>query len=74
MFISSCCQIKRKGNLTVYCVWCVQSDDSGSGQQSQVSQIYQVGCLSAGEQWINSNIIPVAGVSIGLAVLEVSAL
>lgn len=71
----SCCVKSNTGLVNYQCGYGARniklSDDSSSGQQSQVSQIYQVGCLSAGEQWINSNIIPVAGVSIGLAVLEI---
>lgn len=39
------------------------------GDQSLV--IYDRGCLRAGEEWIESNLVPVAGVAVGVAVLQV---
>lgn len=33
--------------------------------------IYDRGCLRAGEEWIESNLVPVAGVAVGVAVLQV---
>ncbi|GIX92111.1 tetraspanin, partial [Caerostris extrusa] len=29
------------------------------------------GCLRAGEEWIEANLVPVAGVSVGVAVLQI---
>lgn len=41
-------------------------------QQRDKSQvIYEKGCLRAGEEWIEANLVPVAGVAVGLAVLQV---
>ncbi|KAK8726882.1 hypothetical protein OTU49_010113 [Cherax quadricarinatus] len=33
--------------------------------------IYDRGCLRAGEEWIESNLVPVAGVAVGVAVLQI---
>ncbi|KAL8565750.1 hypothetical protein ACOMHN_058385 [Nucella lapillus] len=34
-------------------------------------QIYTSGCIPAGEKWLESNLIPVAGVAVGIALLQV---
>ncbi|KAL8584964.1 hypothetical protein ACOMHN_043600 [Nucella lapillus] len=34
-------------------------------------QIYTTGCVPAGEKWLESNLIPVAGVAVGLALLQI---
>lgn len=33
--------------------------------------IYERGCLRAGEEWIEGNLVPVAGVAVGVAILQV---
>ena len=33
--------------------------------------IYDKGCLRAGEEWVERNLIPVAGVAVAMAVLQV---
>ena len=40
------------------------------GDRSMV--IYDRGCLRSGEEWIESNLVPVAGVTVGVAILQVS--
>ena len=37
------------------------------------SVIYDRGCLRAGEEWVERNLVPVAGVTVALAVLQVNA-
>ncbi|KAG8235141.1 hypothetical protein J437_LFUL012338 [Ladona fulva] len=32
--------------------------------------IYERGCLRAGEEWVETNLVPVAGVAVGVAVLQ----
>lgn len=44
-------------------------DCSQHGDSSLV--IYDRGCLRAGEDWIERNLVPVAGVAVGVAVLQV---
>jgi len=34
--------------------------------------IYTSGCIEQGEVWVNQNLIPVAGVFVGLALVQVS--
>ena len=34
-------------------------------------KIYVVGCLKAGEGWFNDNLIPVAGVVVAIALIQV---
>ncbi len=36
--------------------------------------IYDKGCLRAGEEWVERNLIPVAGVAVAMAVLQVNLL
>lgn len=33
--------------------------------------IYESGCISTAEAWIDKNMIPVAGTAVGIAVVEV---
>jgi hypothetical protein len=33
--------------------------------------IFERGCLRAGEEWVEANLVPVAGVAVGVAVLQV---
>ena len=33
--------------------------------------IYEKGCLRAGEEWVERNLVPVAGVAVAMAVLQV---
>jgi len=35
--------------------------------------IYTSGCIEQGEVWVNQNLIPVAGVFVGLALVQVQA-
>jgi hypothetical protein len=41
-----------------------------SGDASLV--IYDRGCLRSGEEWVERNLIPVAGVTVAVSVLQVS--
>ena len=34
--------------------------------------IYDKGCLRAGEEWVERNLIPVAGVAVAISVLQVA--
>ena len=34
-------------------------------------RLYMTGCLKAGEKWLNENLIPVAGVAVGVALIQV---
>lgn len=34
--------------------------------------IFERGCLRAGEEWIESNLVPVAAVKVGIMVLQVN--
>lgn len=36
--------------------------------------IFERGCLRAGEEWIESNLVPVAAVTVGVMVLKVNRL
>lgn len=36
--------------------------------------IFERGCLRAGEEWIESNLVPVAAVKVGIMVLQVDLL
>ena len=41
-------------------------------QQGDYAQvIFDRGCLRSGEEWVEKNLIPVAGVAVALAVLQV---
>jgi len=33
--------------------------------------VYERGCLRAGEDWVEYNLIPVAGVAVGIAILQI---
>jgi hypothetical protein len=33
--------------------------------------VYERGCLRAGEEWVEVNLIPVAGAAVGIAILQV---
>ena len=35
--------------------------------------IYDKGCLRAGEEWVERNLVPVAGVAVAISVLQVGA-
>lgn len=35
------------------------------------SKIYTTGCIPAGEKWLETNLIPVAGVAVGMALLQI---
>lgn len=39
------------------------------GDRSMV--VYERGCLRAGEEWVEVNLIPVAGAVVGIAILQV---
>ena len=39
------------------------------GDRSRV--VYERGCLRAGEEWVEVNLIPVAGAAVGIAILQV---
>lgn len=42
-------------------------------QRLDASHIYDKGCLQAGEEWLERNLLFVAGVAVGVAFLQVSA-
>ncbi|XP_069977069.1 tetraspanin-5 isoform X2 [Penaeus vannamei] len=65
----SCC--KQKADEIIknkQCGYDVRKQDY-HGDRSLV--IYERGCLRAGEEWIESNLVPVAGVAVGVAVLQI---
>ena len=39
--------------------------------EDYTSVIYDRGCLQAGEEWMEKNLIPVAGVAVAMAILQV---
>jgi len=51
----------------VLCVCVIQNSDPSD-------VIYTSGCIEQGEVWVNQNLIPVAGVFVGLALVQVCAL
>ncbi|KAF5306751.1 hypothetical protein FQA39_LY01509 [Lamprigera yunnana] len=63
----SCC--KRKSNEVI------KNKQCGYGVRSPgfpgERHIFERGCLRAGEEWIESNLVPVAGVTVGIMVLQV---
>lgn len=40
-------------------------------QPGEENQIFQRGCLRAGEEWIEINLVPVAAVKVGIIILQV---
>ncbi|XP_050391596.1 tetraspanin-5 isoform X1 [Patella vulgata] len=37
----------------------------------RTTKIYTLGCIPSGEKWLESNLIPVAGVAVGIALLQI---
>lgn len=67
----SCCRPQpdvREIIKNKQCGYDVRKPDYG-GDKSAV--IYEKGCLRAGEEWIEANLVPVAGVAVGVAVLQI---
>ncbi|XP_068081468.1 tetraspanin-17 isoform X2 [Anabrus simplex] len=63
----SCC--KRKPNEIIknkQCGYDVRKEEY-SGERN----IFERGCLRAGEEWVEANLVPVAGVAVGVAVLQI---
>ncbi|KAK6629634.1 hypothetical protein RUM43_003451 [Polyplax serrata] len=58
----SCC--KRKPN---YADGWTNLSPTQPGERN----IFERGCLRAGEEWVETNLVPVAGVAVGVAVLQV---
>ncbi|MCL4133912.1 UNVERIFIED_CONTAM: hypothetical protein GTU68_058658, partial [Idotea baltica] len=64
----SCCKPKRNEIIkNNQCGYDVRKQDY-PGDRSLL--IYDRGCLRAGEEWIESNLVPVAGVAVGVAILQ----
>lgn len=40
-------------------------------QPGEEKHIFERGCLRAGEEWIESNLVPVAAVKVGIMILQV---
>ena len=40
-------------------------------KQDAVSSIHSLGCIAAGEQWIQSNLVPVAAVAVAIGVVMI---
>ena len=53
----------RKNKLAMFC-YSFQT-------LNPADKIYVVGCLKAGEGWFNDNLIPVAGVVVAIALIQV---
>ncbi|GLG99435.1 Uncharacterized protein GBIM_05903 [Gryllus bimaculatus] len=72
----SCC--KRKPNTLLYltqtksCRLCLRPGLANPRPVVQTGErnIYERGCLRAGEEWVEANLVPVAGVAVGVAVLQ----
>ncbi|KAJ9586217.1 hypothetical protein L9F63_020126, partial [Diploptera punctata] len=62
----SCC--KRKPNLVISNKQCGY-DVRKPGYPGE-RNIFERGCLRAGEEWVEANLVPVAGVAVGVAVLQ----
>lgn len=63
MIFSNCSALVINSNVLILLLY-------QTGDKSTV--IYEKGCLRAGEEWIEANLVPVAGVSVGVAVLQVA--
>lgn len=65
----SCCKPKPNDLIkNKQCGYDVRKSDY-PGDRSSV--IYERGCLRAGEEWIEANLVPVAGVAVGVAILQI---
>ncbi|OQR69626.1 tetraspanin-5 isoform 3 [Tropilaelaps mercedesae] len=64
----SCC--KRQPNELIKNKQCGYDVRKPDYQRDKSHVIYEKGCLRAGEEWIEANLVPVAGVAVGLAVLQ----
>ncbi|XP_064458021.1 tetraspanin-5-like isoform X2 [Ornithodoros turicata] len=64
----SCC--KRQPNELIKNKQCGYDVRRSDYQRDKSHVIYEKGCLRAGEEWIEANLVPVAGVAVGLAVLQ----
>ena len=56
--------------VTVCHVFCHHQVSSSE----QDRRIYTTGCVDAGEEWLNSNLVPVAGCLIGVGIVQVRVL
>ena len=56
--------LRYLGYSSVYDVRALQNSDPSD-------VIYTSGCIEQGEVWVNHNLIPVAGVFVGLALVQV---
>ncbi|EEC19595.1 tetraspanin, putative [Ixodes scapularis] len=65
----SCC--KRQPNELIKNKQCGYDVRRSDYQRDKSHVIYEKGCLRAGEEWIEANLVPVAGVAVGLAVLQI---
>jgi len=64
----SCCVPEETEAIkNLQCGYDTRSDSSTDLE----SVIYTTGCLKAGEDWFNTNLIPVAGVLVGIALMQI---
>lgn len=57
--------------MSVYCAQYADGWTNLSPTQPGERNIFERGCLRAGEEWVETNLVPVAGVAVGVAVLQV---
>ena len=49
----------------------VRSCEMAIQKEDYTRVIYDKGCLRAGEEWVERNLVPVAGVAVAISVLQV---
>ncbi|XP_064601322.1 tetraspanin-5-like [Liolophura sinensis] len=64
----SCC---KRTNDVIQNRQCGYDIMLSSHDKDRDSVIYTTGCIPTGEKWLNDNLIPVAGVFVGVAVLQI---
>ena len=67
----SCCIVKEGDIVNLVNRQCGYDTRDRSLGNLADERIYTVGCLEAGEHWLNDNLIPVAGVAVGVALLQI---
>ncbi|KAL3876935.1 hypothetical protein ACJMK2_034715 [Sinanodonta woodiana] len=64
----SCCKPNNKPIINTHCGHDMMKEDFES---ARAVKIYTIGCIPAGEKWFEANLIPVASVAVGIAVLQI---
>ncbi|KAI8797553.1 tetraspanin-17 [Biomphalaria glabrata] len=65
----SCCKPKAEEELTNrHCGFEIMKSDH---EFDRATRINTIGCIPAGEKWLETNLIPVAGAAVGVALLQI---